>query len=1071
MLMKKFALFALIALFSVASFAQKGVTLRQLVNANAQTTLVKKQLQAKQLAKGQVRRGPARAEGESALVTPPADLQTMNYMVSGQERTTGGGAVSWPIEIGLSGTDVYVKGLGYNWPDAWIKGSLDLAAGKATFPVDQVLAEQVQFTDGTVSDVCFTLIDPDFVTMEALEIGFDPTTGAVTCPDVILVESLGPNFDLNDEEHGMLMSAIQVTSITPVVEQAGVPATPKLGEIQATNYGDVLTFNIPLEDVNGNPMVASKVTWHLMSDIAGEQSVVTLMPEDFIKQAEPLTEIPYGYTDNYDIAADMIYLNMDHSAWDRVGIQVTYTGGGETNVSAIGWLNIDKPIVVPGNLEYADRIMKASDYDGNEVYQPVKIAFDGNDVYLNGVSAAMEAVIKGQLDGAQITFPAGQYLGTVATNSGDVKVYLNSYVTTDDLVFAYNAESGVLSSNGLMAIDAPGAGYLDYWNTPVISPIVEQAGVPATPAIVAFQNPVIKFNVPIEDVNGNLMVASKVSYRIYKDIDHVEEVVTFDPAEYEKLEEAMTEVPFGFTDNWDFYNDQLYLNQADLADWNRVGIQTVYTGGGETNESEIGWYLLKDYPTVSASWVAAEQGYENAQDLTAAPVDLGNGVTMTFDKAEGANPPAYYNSGQNVRVYWGNTVAFKSPKKIQKIVFNCTPNYFGDMEASEGTLTKDFVNNQLIWEGAAKNIVLSNLYDNGKVQFRFVSLDMTVSNIDEPVVVPEGLEVKDFVAQMNNVTYKQNEDGSMSEEYDKADNLFVKVGQANGKLYIQGLCATLPEAWIEGEINGSNVTFEQNQYVGSYETIDWGSFSMVEYPIYLTSHDADLNLVPVQMTIDEETGVISSVNNVVFNTEKDRIYYLEAYNDVVISELQDVAATPADPEWLNFYGNSSLPKMEVLIPSEGTNGEALIPSKLVYQFFVIDGDDPAEKPLEFEAGAYMKLDENMTQIPYGFTDGYDFYDYGGGDFVIYFNFGDSYLPSTWHKIAVQSVYNGGGETHESAKVWFDIDEYFVAVGVKEVNSEINEKAEYTDLLGRRVNGNAKGLVIKRQGDKVVKVIK
>ena len=40
------------------------------------------------------------------------------------------------------------------------------------------------------------------------------------------------------------------------------------------------------------------------------------------------------------------------------------------------------------------------------------------------------------------------------------------------------------------------------------------------------------------------------------------------------------------------YND---INQPDYGKWNKVGIQSIYTGGGEENRSEIFWYTIKEY--------------------------------------------------------------------------------------------------------------------------------------------------------------------------------------------------------------------------------------------------------------------------------------------------------------------------------------------------------------------------------------------------------------------------------------------------------------------------------------------
>ena len=104
------------------------------------------------------------------------------------------------------------------------------------------------------------------------------------------------------------------------------------------------------------------------------------------------------------------------------------------------------------------------------------------------------------------------------------------------------------------------------------------------------------------------MIGEKLSYKLYYDEgDGVAKEITFVAGIYEKIEADMTEVPYGFTDEWDFYADELYLNMQEYYaySWKRIGIQSIYAGGGETNASEIGWYDVI-YPEVVEGPVEAE---------------------------------------------------------------------------------------------------------------------------------------------------------------------------------------------------------------------------------------------------------------------------------------------------------------------------------------------------------------------------------------------------------------------------------------------------------------------------------
>lgn len=78
-----------------------------------------------------------------ALVTPPADLETETYTVSGMDYSFG---IDWAdalpeytVEVGMAGNDVYVKGLFLDIEDAWVKGTL--SDGVVTFDYPQYMGQ------------------------------------------------------------------------------------------------------------------------------------------------------------------------------------------------------------------------------------------------------------------------------------------------------------------------------------------------------------------------------------------------------------------------------------------------------------------------------------------------------------------------------------------------------------------------------------------------------------------------------------------------------------------------------------------------------------------------------------------------------------------------------------------------------------------------------------------------------------------------------------------------------------------------------------------------------------------
>lgn len=106
------------------------------------------------------------------------------------------------------------------------------------------------------------------------------------------------------------------------------------------------------------------------------------------------------------------------------------------------------------------------------------------------------------------------------------------------------------------------------------------------------------------------------------------------------------------------------VNGADLTSLTKIDIlrngQVIksLTGGGSSSDGQI-------------SWVAADQGYENAQDI--ASINFGSGFTATFTDGGNTNTPKYYTSGSALRMYGNNTMTI-SGAGITKITFTLTGN-------------------------------------------------------------------------------------------------------------------------------------------------------------------------------------------------------------------------------------------------------------------------------------------------------------------------------------------------------------------------------------------------------------
>lgn len=323
---------------------------------------------------------------------------------------------------------------------------------------------------------------------------------------------------------------------------------------------------------------------------------------------------------------------------------VSLSGGNDrVDVSIDGEAPADPDVVTPpASAEALDYVMTFSNSDGSTGSTPVKVVVDGNDVYFQGMSMYIpSAWVIGTKDGNNITFAGNQYMG-------EYSGYESYFFYTGPTTFVYDPAADTYSASGPVFGVIGGQYYDGNYTNPVLNRVVETAATPANPAITALTNGTygwyITFNVPLVDVDGNPMVASKLSYEIFTDVQEEIAPLTFTPATHTKLTEDMTVIPYGFTDNYDFSTTQIYLNELYSSTWNKIGIKSIYTGGGETHETEIQWYTIKPYGEETATTGANVDvlPYSNAlntADLFAVfgVIDSNyDGSTWSFDSSYGA---------------------------------------------------------------------------------------------------------------------------------------------------------------------------------------------------------------------------------------------------------------------------------------------------------------------------------------------------------------------------------------------------------------------------------------------------
>ena len=302
--MKKITLLLLAGL--VAMIAQAGVINQdkaaKLQNAKANVTV--------------------KAEGD--IVTPPAGAEQMLYNFQGHDTYTDKDK-AFEVFVVIDNSDIYIKGLSEYLTDGWVKGTI--ADGVATFPAAYMGI--FEFWG------------------DAYELNFDGATFTVNDDASVLTAPDGYTTSVEGE---VLDEFINVT-LTKAVAEIATPATPTITEFTEDDYGHYVKMTIPAKDVDGNDIFAALLSYQLLVDRNGEQSVYEFTTDNYEFIEENMTVVPYNFTDYYDIdvAGKQVYIYGDDiDEWNAIGVKSIYTVGDksrETRESEIFWYQL-KPTAI-----------------------------------------------------------------------------------------------------------------------------------------------------------------------------------------------------------------------------------------------------------------------------------------------------------------------------------------------------------------------------------------------------------------------------------------------------------------------------------------------------------------------------------------------------------------------------------------------------------------------------------------------------------------------------------------------------------------------------------------------------
>lgn len=449
--------------------------------------------------------------------------------------------------------------------------------------------------------------------------------------------------------------AVYISNMFPIMLEERTSWTK--GELNEA--GDVITFPVQHAYSDDWYAIGCDLDFYVGDVVFDEEgTVVDVRPFEFKKEGE------YIYIDDVNEVDEEGYAVVNH----HIGF---FTYNDDESIELYDYVaghkytpfNTGEKVVVPAEAEVVDYVYRALDDYGDPVTYQYQVAFNGNEVYFNGLTPDQSGWVMGTLDEKNVVkIASGQYVGInkyfytffsalrVAgfDPNGDANFTIEptfelQYDPTDGEFSFVDPEVFVgeliYTGSGTYAVYA---GFGE--NT--ISPLGEaEAAIPTAPYNLfiydledyGYEQWDFGFTLDNLGTEGEYLVPSNLMVYLFLDDD----LFTFEPGEY-WLDEPICGIAYDAYDSNDAYyhNDDnffdLYINK-DLL-YNRLGVVAAYTAGGVTNYSEI---VYLDPVTEEVS----------SEPLTAYQLEqLGEGGTTAIEHVKTAGKEVHYYDLQGRRV-------------------------------------------------------------------------------------------------------------------------------------------------------------------------------------------------------------------------------------------------------------------------------------------------------------------------------------------------------------------------------------------------------------------------------------
>jgi hypothetical protein len=1021
---------------------------------------------------------------KAEMVTAPEDLVAEDYMMTAKlynnDQASEPEILTLPVKVGVQGNDIYIQGLSQHYPEGWIKGTIN--GNEATFAPNQYMGYVrtyysnydyyfLGFNSG-VSSVTFTI---------------NEAAGTYTALKEYIIIGSAPN-DLTN-----CHAIYTVTLLKKVSDKAERPANPSIVSVTTTGSYPKVRLKIPIFDVNHEAMITTKLSYQLFTDIEHTIEPLTLKADLYESLTEDMTEIPYEYDDNYDIyrGGETVYLNQSNvSDFNRVGVMSIYRGGGEVNTSDTIWYDV-KDFAEVAALKAAKDSLAEMVEQARKALNDVTKPF-GREELSAAIEAAQTVVNDSTISDIQPVRDA------TAALQAAILAHKQANISSEEAeVIWVAAEQDYENEQEIAAIDFDNylkatlsiGGNEQYGPTYFASGTALRMYSANTLTLIGRQIKRVEFTMTGNNKQKSLQ-ADRGDYALDGNTgtwtglsDTIVFTVPKDGSDQARIQKIAVIYNQALAIATQTLGNEIAKADSLLADSSKIYDRDEYKAVIDNAKDVLVCDTTSATQTNEAAQILADATMAFLASNAFLPVTVPDSLVTKnylytcFQKTEtpmsdsilvGFADGCVYIQGlyPALKQSWvrgdfdGQTVTIPAAQFVGKIngdsrfVFGYDYNeelVFGDLVLSYFSDDDAFYSNKLL---VIKNDTVPTSTEGIVNYYDGINI---VSKEDTLVTLPEGLTAETYSYEGLRTDYTQQ--GSNVSVVDAV----VNIAFDGNDVYLQGLDNRfVPNGWVKGTLSDGKITVKNGQLMGAitYE----GNNGNEKYLFYLQGGTGaepgeDVETTDIVFTLDSQTNTLITDQTIYVSERKYVCAWYHFYNEVTLSKVVEVAATPDDPRIVMFnpfdpterYGS-----VLMNIPVTGTNGESLAKDKLFYQLYAdVEG---TVSPIVFQPELYKNLTEELTVVPFTFSDGYHFSVYQGYK-IIYLT--DPAID-TYNKIGIKSIYTGAGETHETAIQWYDIKEY---TGIATLNAT-EAPATYVDLKGRKASDKTKGLLIRqtRQAD-------